>query len=137
MSNCEQRCKLEVEQLHQFFQDWFRGELPETDEAFARFETVMAAPFEMVVPSGRIVDRAAILEAVRKVHGKEPAARIWIENHRHRFTIGNLSMVTYEEWQETDGDKRGRISSALMEVNDDTPNGVHWLHLHETWMEEV
>lgn len=134
--NCEQRCRLEVEQLHQFFQGWFRGELPDTDEAFARFESVIAERFEMIPPSGRIVERASILEAVRGQRGKEPAARIWIENHRHCFTIGNLSQVTYEEWQEMEGVKRGRISSALMETNEDTPNGVHWLHLHETWIGE-
>ena len=134
--NCEDRCKLEVEQLHAFFQAWFRGELPDTDEAFARFESVMAERFEMIPPSGRIVDRASVLTGVRSAHGREPATRIWIENHRHRFTIGNLSQVTYEEWQEMNGEKRGRISSALMEVNENAPNGVHWLHLHETWLGE-
>lgn len=134
--NCEERCRQEVVDLHQFFQDWFRGELPDTDEAFARFGGVMAEGFEMVSPDGRAIDRAAIIDIVRSGRGEEPATEIWIENHRHRLTIGGLSLVTYEEWQESVGRKRGRLSSALLQLCEDTPNGVRWLNVHETWLPE-
>ena len=134
--NCEDRCRAEVADLHRFFQEWFRGELPDTDEAYARFAGVMGEPFEMVSPEGQAIDRAVILKIVREGHGKEPAADIWIENHRHRFTIGAISMVTYEEWQDWGGQRRGRLSTAVFRTDEAAPNGVHWLHVHETWLPE-
>jgi hypothetical protein len=134
--HCEDRCRLEVAELHRFFQGWFRGELPDTNESFDRFSGVMADEFEMVAPDGKAINRAAILDTVGDGHGKEPGAEIWIENHRHRLTVGGVSLVTYEEWQDWGGRKRGRLSSALMQTAEDTPNGVHWLHVHETWLPE-
>lgn len=134
--NCQERCKKEVTELHQFFEKWFKGKLPDTDEAFARFESVMAEGFEIISPAGKAMKRNVILNAVRGGHGKEPDAKIWIENHRHLLTHGDLSLVSYEEWQVTGGTKRGRLSTALLRVTEKTPNNLQWLHVHETWLPE-
>ena len=132
--NCEERCQLEVAELHHFFEQWFKGKLPDTDEAFARFESVMAEGFEIISPVGKAMKRDVILKAVRGGHGKEPDAKIWIENYRHLLTNGDLSLVSYEEWQVTGGTKRGRLSTALLRVTEKTPNNLQWLHVHETWL---
>ncbi|MHC4949005.1 MAG: DUF4440 domain-containing protein [Planctomycetota bacterium] len=135
MDDRASRCRDEVEQLHAFFQAWFRGELPPDDEeAFARFADVLAPAFTMIDPAGRAGDRAATLAAVRSGHGAEPGMTIGIRDHRHRLSGGDLSLVTYEEWQTRGGVTRGRVSSALFRANDATPNGVEWLHVHETWL---
>lgn len=41
---------------------------------------------------------------------------------------------TYEEWQDTGQGERGRISSVLFRRRERAPNGVEWLHVHETWI---
>ena len=38
---------------------------------------------------------------------------------------------TYEEWQTVDDVTTGRVSTAVMVPEPDTPNGLRWLHLHE------
>ena len=60
--------------------------------------------------------------------------RIWIENFEVRAVVGDVAVVSYEEWQEIAGQPRGRISSGVFRVRAGTPNGVEWLHLHETWL---
>ena len=134
--NCEERCRLEVVELHRFFQEWFRGLVPNTDESLARFSDVLSEGFEIISPAGVSVGRAPILDAVRDGYGREPGAKIWIENHRHCMTIGGLSVVTYEEWQDMAGRKRGRLSTAVLQITEDTPHAVQWLHVHETWLPE-
>ena len=129
----EPRCRDEVEQLHAFFQAWFRGELPPDDEAFARFADVLAPTFTMIGPTARAGDRAATLAAVRSGHGAEQDMTIEIRDHRHRLSAGDVSLVTYEEWQTRGGQTRGRISSVLFRERDGLPNGLEWLHVHETW----
>ena len=131
----ETHCCKEVVELHEFFQQWFAGELPKTDEAFDRFASVMADEFHIVSPDGRIMQRDTILEAVRSAHGSSPV-KIWIMNHTLRFTIGDVALVTYEEWQTRSDETRGRLSSALLRVKAGLPNDLHWLHVHETWLQD-
>ena len=50
----------EVEQLHAFFEAWFKGTLPRTPEAFARFVDVTAPGFHLVTPQGRILAKAKL-----------------------------------------------------------------------------
>ena len=111
------------------------GELPQTDMAFDRFASVMADEFHIVSPTGRVMQRDTILEAVRAAHGSGPV-KIWIKNHTHRFAIGDVALVTYEEWQTKGDETRGRLSSALFRVKPGTPNDLQWLHVHETWLQD-
>lgn len=125
----------EIEELHQFFQAWFRAELPNTDEAFERFANALAPNFGMVVPSGDIVEREPLLERLRGIHGAQPNIRIWIETVRVRQTHNDMALATYEEWQSAEsGDSTSRISSALFAKDAGAPNGIKWLHVHETWL---
>ena len=131
----ESHCRKEVIELHEFFQQWFMGELPQTDEAFDRVASVMADEFHIVSPTGQVMQRDTILEAVRAAHASGPV-KIWIKNHTHRFTIGDVALVTYEEWQTKGEESRGRLSSALFRVKPGTPNDLQWLHVHETWLQD-
>ena len=65
--------------------------------------------------------RAAILEAVRSAHNSG-GVKIWIKNYRRRLTVGEVALVTYEEWQREGDETRGRLSSALFRAKPGTPN---------------
>jgi len=125
---------LEVEALHQFFQNWFTGAIPDNDKMFARLCSVMAPGFEMVDPKGRTVDRAALLTAIRPMHGKYRRLPFRIEIHRPRCrALGmGLILVSYEEWQDTDGEITSRQSTAVLRQVSGKPNGLVWEHVHET-----
>ena len=131
----ESRCSREVQELHQFFQDWFTAALPDEDSSFARFSNVVADGFAIITPEGRTLERDLLLTGLRGAHGSwADGGRIWIENLNVRRTVGDLALVTYEEWQESEGQTRGRLSTALFRESAVTPNGVEWLHVHETWL---
>lgn len=134
----EQRCENEVVELHRFFQDWFNGVLPPTEEAFERFSSVMADEFVIISPNGELTERDELVERLRAAHGiwrrLSRPGRIWIENLRVRHRVGDQILVLYEEWQEMDGESRGRLSTALFRLRETAPNGVQWLHVHEVWL---
>jgi len=126
----------EVVELHQFFQDWFNGTLPNADEQFARFADVMAESFGMVPPNGRFISRAPLLDGLRCSYGRsrQSPGRIWIENFVTRQTGSDWLLATYEEWQSFDDQTSSRLSTVLFQENDTVPNGLIWLHVHETWL---
>ena len=130
-------CRREIEELHQFFQDWFNGDLPETDASFARFADVMAPDFEMVSPNGRSISITSLQPALRQRYNSWQNGRIWIKNVRVHWQKGELLLVVYEEWQAVDGEENGRLSSVLFQQQPNLPNGLLWLYLHETWLPKM
>lgn len=135
-----QRLQTEVIELHQFFQDWFTGRLMNTDENFNRFSSVIAEDFEHISPEGLETNRDDLIYGLKKAHtsraNSEKPYRVWIKNVRIRAVDDGIFIVSYEEWQESKGETRGRLSTALFREKPATPNGVEWLHVQETWLPE-
>ena len=132
-------CRGEVFGLHQFFEDWFTGKISRSDQTFARFLGVLADDFEIVSPEGKKSSREEIAEATIVAHGRLAGEgyRIWIENFSARPSSENTWVVTYEEWQEQGGTKRGRSSTAVFRRDPSSLNGVRWQHVHETWLPKL
>ena len=136
----EKRLETEIVELHQFFEGWFTGRLANTDNIYSRLSGVLAEGFEMISPQGTRAARADVVDGLKPTHGSwsenEKPGRIWIRNVRSRAVGERNYIATYEEWQQTDGAPRGRLSTVLFRERDDAPNGVEWIHLHETWLPE-
>lgn len=129
------RCEDEVVGLHRFFQEWYRGEIDAAGEGFSRMSDVLAEGFHLISTDGRLVGRSEILASVRGAHGSKPAD-FRIRTGECHFRVGSrrMGVVTYQEWHEEGGERRGRISTAVLHDRADAPNGVEWIHVHETWI---
>ena len=128
------RIENEIIELHQFFQDWYNNQLPLTDENFSRCASVLAPEFTIIFPSGENVLYQPLLERLHKAHGTHNVIRIWIENIQVLYHFDDLALATYEEWQRIENKVTVRLSSVLFKANEPTPNGLLWLHVHETWI---
>ena len=137
----DDRCRTEVEQLHVFFVGWMGGTIEADPGAFRRLDDVLAAEFEMVSPDGEQITRDQLVAGLMAAHGVHAGRtrpfRIRITNYRGLSLSNDMHLATYEEWQVIDGETRGRLSTALFRNRKGTPNGVEWVHLHETWMTDA
>ena len=124
----------EIVELHVFFEGWLSGVLPDTDACFERVEQVLATDFTFVDPTARLLEREAVLDFVRDAHCTRPGLSIRIENPQVRHDLDGLLLATYEEWQELDGEKTARFSTALMRPRKNHAHGIEWVHVHETWL---
>ncbi|MDX1660427.1 MAG: DUF4440 domain-containing protein [Gemmatimonadota bacterium] len=129
-------CRREIEELHAFFEGWFEGTLPDDEATFARVADALAEDFELISPDGRRRDRGTILASIREGYGDHAGEgkrfRIEIHDVRPRLVVAETALLTYEEWQTSDGSKNRRLSSAWFRKVDAAPCGVRWIHLHET-----
>lgn len=123
----------EIGQLHDFFERWFRGGVE--PEGFERMERVMAPEFTIVTPEGQVLDRAGILAAVRAGRGSREV-EIRVENARILWRVGAVTCARYDERHTGAGRRSLRRSTALFREAEAAPNGVEWLHVHETWVEQ-
>jgi len=124
----------EIVELHAFFEGWLGGALPATDAAFARLAETLAAEFALIGPSGEIASREPLLRQLRAAHASRPGWRMWIERAQLRYQAGDLTVATYEEWQQTGETTTARISTAVFRAHPAAPNRLAWLHVHETWL---
>jgi hypothetical protein len=120
-------CHQEVSRLHRFFQDWFRGRAAVD---FGMCERALAPHFTIITPTGQLLERGEILDAIRVHRGGEPPDFEITTVPRICQRVGGLHLSTYEEHQ------RGtratvRLSTAVLAESD----GVFtWHSLHETWL---
>lgn|GEM_PF-456638 len=125
----------EIVALHEFFQQWYRGELEPTD--FARFERALEADFQIITPEGMLLPRADIIQAVRQQAGSDPSAVLEIRNVELVAVDTDIAVFRYEEWQSSAGvAPRGRLSSVVFRRRDDADNGLGWRQVQETWLPE-
>ena len=125
----------EIVELHEFFVGWLGGALPATDGVFSRLTDTVAEEFLLIGPNGERTPRARLIAELRAGHGSRSGWTMWIENAELRFRAAGLVVATYEEWQRyADGTITGRVSTAVFRERADTPNGLAWLHVHETWL---
>lgn len=133
-------CKKEIIELHNFFEDWFNARLSDNEESFSRLKDALSPEFVMITPNGRKVDRNSLLSNLKSMNGyylkENQPNSIWIEHMSDEWVNDRFCLMNYEEWQgnkdRTEG--KGRISSALFEKHEETPNEVRWVYLHETWI---
>ena len=142
----EDRCEQEVRGFHAFLRDWLAGAVPRTAGTFERFSRAMDDGVEVISPLGTVTRRDALVGEFEALHGRlaadaaatadagADAFDIWIENFRCRWVRGDHAMVVYEEWHRRRGAASARLSTALFRREEAAPEGVVWLHVHETWL---
>jgi hypothetical protein len=131
----ESACRAEIERLHDAFVAWYTAEAEE--DSFDRIADSLAPDFEMVTPDGNRVGREAVLDSIREQYGRDApgAFDIDIRSVERRHATDGHATVRYEEWQETDGETTGRVSTVLFRTDSTAPGGLLWLDVHETWLE--
>ena len=135
-SRMVERCAAEVDDIHAFFELWFTGELPATRAELARFSDVLADDFRMIQPSGLTRTEEGIVQDVFDAHAAHDDVTIETSTFEPRAVADDTCLGTYEEWQTVGDDRTGRIATVLFRRDAETPNGVEWVHLHETWLDE-
>ena len=132
----EDACVREVKDLHVFFEQWYGGKLPDTDEGFGRMTSAIADDFHAIGPRGNHSGKSEITRMVGSGHGsrRDSDFRIEIRNAVPRQLGEDVCAVTYEEWQLFGGEWTARSSSAAFRRQGSAPNGAEWVLLHESWL---
>lgn len=127
----------EVVELHDFFESWFRGDLPDADESFARVADVLAPEFALVAPDGSTTGRVELLARLREAHGARPGLHIRVDGVTLLLDEETVLVADYEEIQQEPGaTPTRRRSTAVFRLRPDAPNELEWVRVHETWVQE-
>jgi len=120
----------EITELHEFFEDLFNGVVDSLDRA----EAALAADFTIVGPDGAESDRAAtmaMLEAAQNSRQLDMSTT----DHRLVHHSDDVIIASYVERHHIPERDTRRLSTAVFVPDEEAPNGVRWLRVHETWIE--
>ena len=131
--NVQERVRLEVEALHEFFVGWFTGAIEESV-----FETEFLDRFEddlvFIPPAGRLLGLEDLATAVRERYNSNRDFRIAIRRVQVHRVFDEYVLATYEEWQRnalaSTPPDNGRAATVLFR----DAERLKWLHIHETWL---
>jgi hypothetical protein len=123
-------CAEEIVALHRVFEAVLGA--PGQDDG-GRFEVAFAPDFAMVMPNGRKLDRAEVLDFLRQARGvRGPGFRIAIEDVAVLHAAPPLMLMHYVERQWLQGGiETARRAAALFRIE---PSGPRWLFVQETWI---
>ena len=127
----------EVVELHEFFCAWLR---PHNGSQLdpARFERAFAPEFRLVGPDGRARECGTIIAWLHDLKGGRGADfRMEVSDFRAVWSQGDAILLEYVETQYLQGKTTQRQSTALLKRAPDSPIGLVWVHLQETWLQSV
>lgn len=126
-------CSTEVDEFHRFVERWFAGTIDDP----RRLEASLAPDFHIVTPQGTIRTRDGLVEDVVGTHAAyaDVEFEITIGAFEPRDVTDDRCLATYEERRSIDDRHETRVATALFR-RADAPNGVEWVHVHETGVRE-
>lgn len=130
----------EIVEFNVFTVKWLRGEVPNTDAAFQRLTGVISNGAKAIYPWGMESSLAEALDGLRQKYGSTQGIEtfIWFDNIQERRLADGVHLVTWQPWEQFGGkERRGYFASAILLAKAGTPNGVEWLHFHETTRKSV
>jgi len=122
----------EINELHEVFVDHFLG----TTNNLARVEAALAEDFSIVSPSGRTATRQDTLDGLAAAHAQHATFTITIDAPELIFESGELLVASYIERQVIAQQSSARQSTVVFRIEPSGPNGLRWVRVHETWIEQ-
>ena len=132
--NLENDVRIEIEEMHQFFVDWFNGkaELSVFDEFTTRFDNNV----KYIGADGPFFDRTALIGFLGGARGIGSDFRIAIRDVKIQHQSDSHVIATYTEWQRqatfSDRPESGRLTTLILSKS----KPFRWIHIHETWLPE-
>lgn len=85
---------------------------------------------------GGVVEEKAVLDGLRlfQAHGSRPDMEITIDQFAPVWTREDVGLVSWHRVAEVGRTDDGPLRQSVLFRGAQAPAGVHWLHIHETWM---
>ena len=132
-TSIHEQIRVEIEDLHEFFCDWFAGKLPKADFD-SKFTARFATDLVFIPPAVELFGLADFSAAIYKGYASNPKFRVQIREVTVRREFDGYALATYEEWQRkalaSDPPDNGRIATVVFKID----NPLRWVHIHETWL---
>jgi hypothetical protein len=130
-------CEKEVVRLHRFLEEWFNGQVENSEEQLSRFSDALHPGFETISPKGKASNPALATSELRGAYGlwrsqDAGPGKLRIENFELRYRTGHAAVVSYDEMHQSHGRRRSFKVTAVLQLRWGQAEGIEWMHLHRS-----
>lgn len=123
--------RVEISELHDFFQAYFLGQ----EDSLDRVDAALHPEFSIVGPGGTVSDRAATMEMLRQGHANTESLVITTLDHALLHQTEDVLVASYVERHQLSAATNDRLSTVVFTIDPAGPNGLRWFRVHETWLD--
>ncbi len=127
----EEEIKYEILEIHELFQEWYRGTLSDTDLE-SNIGAHLAEEFQITFPDGTAHTKNDLLKMMRPDRGNDPRYRIRISDIRIQRSLTDTHQVRYVESQYWEGAEKPNLIIQTSSILRGSSNGLLWVSIHET-----
>ena len=127
----EEELKHEILEMHELFQEWYRGSLSDSD-LDSKIGTRLAEDFQITFPDGTAHLKHALLKMMRSDRGNDPQYQIVISDIQVKNSSVDMYRIAYIESQYWYGAEKPNLIIETSSLLRDSPNGLLWTTIHET-----
>ena len=125
----------EVLELHEYLENWLKGEVPDRERGPERLAAALAEDFFVIHPTGTRERKADVVRNFASAYGEKSADyALEISDVSVRVLGDGMCLATYRE-SHRDDPGRTRLSSALLRRRSDRKS-IEWLFLQETFVSD-
>jgi hypothetical protein len=121
----------EILKIHELFQEWYRGSLPDTDLDL-KIGTRLTENFQITFPEGMAHTKSDLLNMMRPDRGNDPRYKIVISDIDMLGVTNDVYRVNYIESQYWYGSESPNIVIQTSSTLEDSVDGLHWTSIYET-----
>lgn len=117
-------------------EQWLRGDIDASEEAFRRLKFGLAKESNRVCPWGIIDNPHEEIDILWTQHGSQKGKLfyIWADRVRSIKLSDDSWLVRFDKWERSDVGLTCVLTSALFQANVEFSNGLYWRLIHETWL---
>lgn len=117
-------------------EQWLRGDVDASEQAFRRLKFGLAESSSRVSASGIIDNPHEEIDTLWTQHGSQKGKNfhIWADRVRSMKISDDSWLVRFDKWERSDAELTCVLTSALLQANVEFPNGLYWRLIHETWL---
>jgi hypothetical protein len=130
-----ERVLVEMRETRNFLASWFAGAVEKPEDPMNFYlQSVLAENFSIIRPNGLRLDRQqTLLRFYENLYASDPTVlRHDNSNIRAILLTPEVVIVDYDESHVYRDHSIVNALSAVFQKDDEAPNGVRWLRLHET-----
>ncbi|KAL2326641.1 hypothetical protein Fmac_025699 [Flemingia macrophylla] len=129
----------EVVMFYIFYERWRRGEVENPEQCIPNLKSIFHSTGNFVHPSGVDQPMHQTIDTLAKVSGDKKGQdfRVWVD----RVSFAEVSLgswlVKFDKWELSGNELRGCLTKVLMNSKVEAPNHLSWIHLHQTWLDDL
>ncbi|CAM6100642.1 unnamed protein product [Calypogeia fissa] len=129
------RVACEIVEYQIYLEKWLRGQVDTSDSGFWRLIHTMDEKSSLVFAHGTEGNAHLTIDGLRSLHGAVPQFVIWVDRVRVKKLSEGAWSVIFDKWERpTPEELHCKIISSVLVSQAGTPNGLKWVHIHETWL---